>query len=55
MFICTDEACGLDWYICYIIIKGICEGLYYLYKALEHPIYHLDLKPTPSVLVKHVV
>ena len=32
--------------MCYRIIRGICEGLDYLHKGLEHPIYHLDLKPT---------
>lgn len=37
---------GVPWYICYRIIRGICEGLDYLHKGLEHPIYHLDLKPT---------
>jgi len=46
LFICTDEPCGVPWYICYRIIRGICEGLDYLHKGLEHPIYHLDLKPT---------
>ncbi|RLM93913.1 dual specificity protein kinase zak2-like isoform X3 [Panicum miliaceum] len=42
----SNEPCGLPWYICYRIIRGICEGLHYLHKGLEHPIYHLDLKPT---------
>jgi serine/threonine protein kinase len=42
----SNEPCGLPWYICYRIIRGICEGLHYLHKGLKHPIYHLDLKPT---------
>jgi len=42
----SNEPCGAPWYICYRIIRGICEGLDYLHKGLEHPIYHLDLKPT---------
>jgi len=42
----SNEPCGVPWYICYRIIRGICEGLDYLHKGLEHPIYHLDLKPT---------
>ncbi|CAN6342944.1 unnamed protein product [Urochloa humidicola] len=41
----SDEFHGLDWHTRYKIIKGTCEGLYYLYEGLEEPIYHLDLNP----------
>ncbi|TKW15106.1 hypothetical protein SEVIR_5G209500v4 [Setaria viridis] len=51
----SNEPCGLDWYICYKIIRGICEGLQYLHKGLEHPIYHLDLKPTNILLNDHMI
>uniref|UniRef100_A0ACD5Z299 Uncharacterized protein n=1 Tax=Avena sativa TaxID=4498 RepID=A0ACD5Z299_AVESA len=42
-----DAACGLEWRICYQIIKGICEGLHYLHRNY---ILHLDLKPANVLL-----
>ncbi|TVU50199.1 hypothetical protein EJB05_01561, partial [Eragrostis curvula] len=44
----TDELRGLEWHIRYKIIKGICEGLYYLHK--EKHIIHMDLKPANILL-----
>ncbi|VAI94428.1 unnamed protein product [Triticum turgidum subsp. durum] len=38
----TDPTSGLEWRTRYNIIKGICEGLYYLH---QNSILHLDLKP----------
>ncbi|VAI51763.1 unnamed protein product [Triticum turgidum subsp. durum] len=46
----SDESCGLDWQKRYNIIKGICDGLFYLHTAFEEPIYHLDLKPENILL-----
>jgi interleukin-1 receptor-associated kinase 1/coatomer subunit beta' len=46
----TDECSGHDWPTCYVIIKGICEGLKYLHEELEPPLYHLDLKPANILL-----
>jgi pyruvate dehydrogenase phosphatase len=55
LFISTDESCGLGWHRRCKIIKGICEGLYYLHKGFKDPIYHLDLKPTNILLDKNMV
>lgn len=55
MFTTIDESCGLkhdDWHTRFKIIKGICEGLKYMHKDLEKPIYHLDLKPDNILLDK---
>uniref|UniRef100_A0A453PRT8 Protein kinase domain-containing protein n=3 Tax=Aegilops tauschii subsp. strangulata TaxID=200361 RepID=A0A453PRT8_AEGTS len=38
----TDASRGLEWGKRYLIIKGICEGLYYL---KQESIINLDLKP----------
>jgi len=46
-YIQQDAACGLEWRICYQIIKGICEGLHYLHRNY---ILHLDLKPANVLL-----
>ncbi|XP_044429075.1 cysteine-rich receptor-like protein kinase 34 isoform X3 [Triticum urartu] len=46
----SNEPCALVWHTCYKIIKGICEGLHYLHKGFEYPIYHLELKPTKILL-----
>ncbi|XP_037462947.1 putative receptor-like protein kinase At4g00960 [Triticum dicoccoides] len=51
----TNESCALDWHICYNIIKGLCERLYYLHEGCEYPIYHLELKPTKIFLDKDMM
>ncbi|XP_047052071.1 uncharacterized protein LOC124657588 [Lolium rigidum] len=48
-----DELRGLDWSARYQIIKGICDGLYYLHK--EKRIYHMDLKPDNILLDNDMV
>lgn len=48
-----DEYCRLDWQTCYQIIKGTCDGLNHLHRALEKPIFHLDLKPSNILLDKN--
>lgn len=39
----------------YKTIKDTCEGLNYLHKGSEKPIYHLDLKPDNILLDKNMV
>ncbi|CAL4981043.1 unnamed protein product [Urochloa decumbens] len=51
----SDESHGLDWRTRYNIIRGICEGLYYLHNGSNHPIYHLDLKPANILLDKEMM
>ncbi|KQJ93969.1 hypothetical protein BRADI_3g07790v3 [Brachypodium distachyon] len=51
----SDEQTGLNWRARYKIIKGICEGLKYLYEGLEFPVWHLDLKPDNILLDKNMV
>uniref|UniRef100_A0A0E0EQ69 Protein kinase domain-containing protein n=1 Tax=Oryza meridionalis TaxID=40149 RepID=A0A0E0EQ69_9ORYZ len=51
----SDEHDGLDWYMRYKIIKGICEGLKYLHEETEKPVYHFDLKPENILLDKDMV
>ena len=51
----ADESHGLDWDTRYKIIKGICEGLYYLHEGCKEPIYHLDLKPDNILLDEDMV
>ncbi|XP_062182925.1 uncharacterized protein LOC133887032 [Phragmites australis] len=43
----TDVSEGLEWRTRYQIIKGVCEGLYYLH---QKNIVHLDLKPANILL-----
>ncbi|CAL4984856.1 unnamed protein product [Urochloa decumbens] len=50
-----DELCKLDWHTRFRIIKGICDGLKYIHKDLQKPIYHLDLKPDNILLDKDMV
>jgi serine/threonine protein kinase len=38
---------------CYEVIKGICEGLYYLH--VKQRIVHLDLKPANILLNNNIV
>nr|ABA94721.1 Jacalin-like lectin domain containing protein [Oryza sativa Japonica Group] len=49
-----QESHGLDWCTRYKIIKGTCEGLYYLHERLKESIYHLDLKPANILLDKNM-
>uniref|UniRef100_A0A453QBA2 non-specific serine/threonine protein kinase n=4 Tax=Aegilops tauschii subsp. strangulata TaxID=200361 RepID=A0A453QBA2_AEGTS len=51
----SNEPCALVWHTCYEIIKGLCEGLHYLHKGFEYPIYHLELKPTKVLLDKDMM
>jgi serine/threonine protein kinase len=51
----ADECDGLDWLRRYKIIKGTSEGLKYLHKGFEEPMYHLDLKPDNILLDKDMV
>uniref|UniRef100_A0A8R7V2E2 Protein kinase domain-containing protein n=1 Tax=Triticum urartu TaxID=4572 RepID=A0A8R7V2E2_TRIUA len=51
----SNEPCALLWHTCYKIIKGMCEGLHYLHKGFEYPIYHLELKPTKILLDKEMM
>ncbi|KAF7081842.1 hypothetical protein CFC21_085749 [Triticum aestivum] len=44
----TGPSCGLEWRKRYLIIKGVCEGLYYLH--VKQRIVHLDLKPANILL-----
>lgn len=44
----SDELRGLEWSTRYQIIRGICEGLYYLHK--EKHMIHMDLKPANILL-----
>jgi interleukin-1 receptor-associated kinase 1/coatomer subunit beta' len=55
LFVSLDESHGLDWQTRYKIIKGTCEGLKYLHKGLENPMFHLDLKPGNILLDKNMV
>ena len=57
LFTTIDECCELklDWHMRFKIIKGICEGLKYMHKDLEEPIYHFDLKSDNILLDKDMV
>uniref|UniRef100_A0ACD5V8C9 Uncharacterized protein n=1 Tax=Avena sativa TaxID=4498 RepID=A0ACD5V8C9_AVESA len=46
-------SCILEWRKCYEVIKGICEGLYYLH--VKQRIIHLDLKPANILLDNNIV
>uniref|UniRef100_A0ACD5WD24 Uncharacterized protein n=2 Tax=Avena sativa TaxID=4498 RepID=A0ACD5WD24_AVESA len=43
---CDDH----NWQTRYKIIKGICEGLNFLHRGSETPIFHLNLKPSNILL-----
>ncbi|XP_044433690.1 uncharacterized protein [Triticum aestivum] len=43
---------GDEWRTHYQIIKGTCEGLFYLHNGCENRILHLDLKPANVLLDK---
>ncbi|KAM3296920.1 hypothetical protein ACQJBY_039003 [Aegilops geniculata] len=47
-----NASCGLQWRERYEMIKGICEGLFYLH---EKRILHLDLKPSNILLDDYMV
>ncbi|CAM0148449.1 unnamed protein product [Urochloa decumbens] len=51
----SDEFCGLDWHTRFKIIMGTCEGIRYIHKDLEAPIYHLDIKPDNILLDKDMM
>uniref|UniRef100_A0ACD6A7T8 Uncharacterized protein n=1 Tax=Avena sativa TaxID=4498 RepID=A0ACD6A7T8_AVESA len=44
-----------NWRTCYKIIKGICEGLNFLHRGSETPIFHLNLKPSNILLDESLV
>uniref|UniRef100_A0A8R7UWM3 non-specific serine/threonine protein kinase n=1 Tax=Triticum urartu TaxID=4572 RepID=A0A8R7UWM3_TRIUA len=48
----TDASCQPQWTRRYQIIKGICEGVYYLHQLR---IIHMDLKPQNVLLDDHMV
>ncbi|XP_052167999.1 cysteine-rich receptor-like protein kinase 26 [Oryza glaberrima] len=46
-----DDPCKLDWPMRFNIINGICGGLRFLHEGYDnHPIIHLDLKPSNILL-----
>ncbi|KAF8730689.1 hypothetical protein HU200_016548 [Digitaria exilis] len=49
-----DKASKPEWKTCFEIIKGICQGLRFLHKAMDghRPIVHLDLQPS-NILLDH--
>jgi len=49
----TGASCIFEWEKCYEVIKGICEGLYYLH--VKHRIIHFDLKPANILLDDNMV
>ncbi|VAH40290.1 unnamed protein product [Triticum turgidum subsp. durum] len=51
----SDESKVHDWCTRFSIIKGICNGLKYLHKDLESPMYHLDLKLANILLNENMV
>ncbi|CAM0901584.1 unnamed protein product [Alopecurus aequalis] len=51
----SDEPCGLDWDVCYKIIKGVCQGLYHLHNGYKESILHLDLKPANVLLDNNMI
>lgn len=48
----TDASSGLGWKERYQIIKGVCEGLFYLH---EKRMIHLDLKPANILIDDHML
>ncbi|AQK58508.1 putative protein kinase superfamily protein isoform X1 [Zea mays] len=44
-----------NWATCFKIIKGICQGLYFLHKGMDRPIVHLDLQPANILLDDNMV
>ncbi|XP_047057712.1 G-type lectin S-receptor-like serine/threonine-protein kinase At1g11330 [Lolium rigidum] len=49
----SDESSGLEWHTRYILIEGICMGLYILHEGRDGAsVLHLDLKPTNILIDK---
>ncbi|XP_066361901.1 uncharacterized protein [Miscanthus floridulus] len=52
---CYNGSCDRDWRTLFNIIKGVCEGLYFLHEGCGTPILHLDLKPANILLDDNMV
>ncbi|XP_066335310.1 cysteine-rich receptor-like protein kinase 29 [Miscanthus floridulus] len=50
-----DMSSRPPWATCFKIIKGICQGLYFLHKGTDRPIVHLDLQPANILLDDNMV
>jgi serine/threonine protein kinase len=51
----SDISSRPNWATCFKIIKGICQGLYFLHKGMDRPIVHLDLQPANILLDDNMV
>jgi serine/threonine protein kinase len=49
----ADELQGLEWPKRYQIIRGICDGLYYMHNVMG--LVHLDIKPSNILLDENMV